>query len=78
MYEFIDSAPKLTPSLSQKTQIVGSPFNFWCAIEVGSLPVFFEWTKNVRAIKPGPDVAYKIESSKKSSTLNIDEIVRAE
>ena len=71
-------APKLTPLLSPRTQIEGSSFNVFCALEYGSLPVFFEWTKSGHTIKTGPEVSYKIENSKKLSTLTIDEITKVD
>ena len=72
------SVPKLTPLHSPRTQSEGSSFGVFCVLDEGSLPVFFEWTKNGQTIKPGPDVNYKVENSKKLSSLTIDEIMRSD
>ena len=44
------------------------------SIEEGSFPIFFEWFKNSKPLKPNPDVNYKIENSEMLSTLKIIKI----
>lgn len=75
---FINSVPKLMPTFSLRTQSEGSSFTAFCALEEGSLPVFFEWAKNGQNIKHGSGVSFKIDNSKRMSTLTIDEIVRTD
>ena len=69
--------PKLAP-LYQRDQSIGSFFHAVCTIVKGSIPIFFEWRKDGNLIKSVPNVNYKIENSKKFSTLTIDEIVRGD
>ena len=45
-----------------------------CTIEEGSHPIFFEWFKNSVPLKPSPEVNYKIENSRLSSTFMIENI----
>ena len=71
---FSQIVPKLGHTVSHKTQTIGSNFHIMCSLEEGSLPVFFEWSRNGQTLKPSPDVSYKIENSKKFSTFSIDEI----
>ena len=59
---------------SKKNQKIGSNFQVLCTIEEGSHPIFFEWFKNSVTLKPSPEVNYKIENSKLSSTLLIESI----
>ena len=40
--------------------------------------MFFEWSKNGQPIRPGPDVKYRIENSKKFSTLSIEKVERSD
>ena len=67
------SAPKLA-HISDKSQAIGSYFSVYCTIEEGSLPVFFEWFKNLKSLSLVPGVNYKIENSKISSTLTIENV----
>ena len=67
-------APKLGDIIRQKNLTIGSHFQVYCAVEKGSLPVFFEWFKNSNSLKPSPDVNYKIEFTKISSTLIIENV----
>ena len=77
MFAFI-SAPKLGSFAPQKSLSIGSDFLFVCNVESGSLPVFFEWSRNGQTLKTSPDANYKIESSKKFSILSIDAITRSD
>ncbi|CAG2102444.1 unnamed protein product [Medioppia subpectinata] len=72
------TSPKLSKYLSHKSQSIGTDFQVFCTLESGSHPVFFEWSQNGRTLKPIPEANYKIESSKKFSTLTIDEITRSD
>ena len=72
MFRF--SAPKLANIVSHKSQTIGSYFQVVCSIEEGSLPIFFEWFKNSKSLSAVPGVNYKIENSKRSSTLSIESI----
>ena len=58
-------------SVSQRNQTIGSIFQALCAIEEGSFPIFFEWFKDSKPLKPSPNVNYKIENSEMLSTLKI-------
>jgi hypothetical protein len=69
-------APKLGPYLSHKNQTEGSYFQLLCTVQEGSLPLFFEWSKNGHSIKTNPDVNYKIDNFERSSTLTIPKINR--
>ncbi len=66
----------MTPLLSQRNQTEGSYFQILCAVQEGSLPLFFEWSKNGHSIKANPDVNYKIDNFEKYSTLIIAKIDR--
>ncbi len=68
--------PKLGPYLSHKNQSEGSHFQLFCTVEEGSLPLFFEWSKNGQSLKANPDVNYKIDNFEKYSTLIIAKIDR--
>ncbi|CAG2109696.1 unnamed protein product, partial [Medioppia subpectinata] len=72
------NVPKLGPAISHKSQIIGTVFHIMCSIESGSLPVFFEWSRNGQSLRTGPDFNYKIENFKKFSTFSIDEITRSD
>ena len=61
--------------MSHKMQTIGSPFIVLCNIDDGSHPVFFEWFKNSKPIKSGPDVNYKIENTEIFSTFTIKRVV---
>ena len=67
-------APKLGYLFPRKNQTIGSMFHVFCAIEEGTLPVFFEWYKNTIHLKSKPDVNYRIETSEISSTFTIKNI----
>jgi len=47
-----------------------------CSVEEGSLPLFFEWSRNGQLIKSSPDVNYKIDNFDRFSTLIIPKIDR--
>ncbi len=68
--------PKLGPYLSHKNQSEGSHFQLFCTVEEGSLPLFFEWSKNGQSLKANPEVNYKIENFEKFSTFTIPKIDR--
>jgi hypothetical protein len=68
--------PKLGPTLSHKNQTVGSYFQLFCTVQEGSLPLFFDWSKNGQSIKTNHDVNYKIDNYERSSTLTIAKIDR--
>ncbi len=68
--------PKLDPTLSHKNRTEGSYFQLFCTVQEGSLPLFFEWSKNGQSIKANPDVNYKIDNFDRSSTLTIAKIDR--
>ena len=74
--KLFDPAPKLTPIVHYKNQSEGSTFYVFCAAEEGSIPLFFEWTKNGQNIKSVPNVNHKIEYLDMSSTLTIKKITR--
>ena len=74
----IDPAPKLSSNVHFKNQSEGSAFYVLCAAEEGSLPLFFEWTKNGQNIKSIPNVNHKIEYLDMSSTLTIKKITRSD
>ena len=56
----------------------GSNIPILCSVEEGSEPFFFEWSKNGQSIRPGPDVKYRIDNLKLSSTLTIEKIARSD
>jgi len=62
--------------VGQRNQTEGSYFQLFCTIQEGSLPLFFEWSKNGKSLKASPDVNYKIESSDRFSTFTIAKIDR--
>jgi hypothetical protein len=70
------TVPKLGPSLSHKNQTEGSYFQHFCTVQEGSLPSFFEWSKNGHSLKANPDVNYKIDNFDRFSTLTIAKIDR--
>ena len=61
---------------TEKNQTIGSIFQIFCTVQEGSFPVFFEWFKDSKSLKPSPDFNYKIEISKISSTFTIESIDR--
>ena len=62
--------------MTHKNQTEGSYFQIFCTIQEGSLPLFFDWSKNGQTIKATPDVNYKIDKFDRSSTLTIAKIDR--
>ena len=64
--------------ISKKSQTIGSVFQITCTIEEGSHPIFFEWFKNSVPLKSSPEVNYKIENSKFSTTFLIESIERSD
>ena len=62
--------------VNHKTQSEGSSFQIFCSTQEGTHPLFFEWFKNGDPFKSSPNVDYKIENSKISSTLTIEKITR--
>ena len=65
--------PKLSP-ISSRSQTEGSYFHIVCSVEKGSVPLFFEWSKNGQTIKSSPQVNYKIENFEMHSILTIKSI----
>ena len=72
------SQPKLIQLVNQRTQDEGANFQILCSVEKGSEPFFFEWSKNGQTLRPSPDVKYRIENSKISSTLTIENVARSD
>jgi hypothetical protein len=70
------TVPKLGPYVSHKNQTEGSYFQLFCTVQEGSLPFFFEWSKNGQSLKANPDVNYKIDNFDRFSTLTIAKIDR--
>ncbi|CAG2103309.1 unnamed protein product [Medioppia subpectinata] len=68
--------PKLGSIVSHKSLSIGSSFHVFCSIDSGSVPVFFEWTRNGQSLKTSPEVNYKIENFKMHSTFIIESIDR--
>ena len=66
----------MKPHFPHQTQGEGSFFQQLCSVQRGSEPLFFNWHKNGELLKPGPKVNYKIENSKRFSTLTIEKIER--
>jgi hypothetical protein len=66
----------LGPSLTHRNQTEGSYFQLLCTVQEGSLPLFFEWSKNGHSVKANPDVNYKIDNFDRSSTFTIAKIDR--
>jgi len=62
--------------VNHKNQTEGSHFQIFCTVEEGSLPLFFEWSRNGQLIKSSPDVNYKIDNSDRFSTFTIAKIDR--
>ncbi len=62
--------------VSHKNLTEGSYFQLLCTVEEGSLPLFFEWSKNGQSLKANPDVNYKIDSIDRASTFIISKINR--
>ena len=69
----ITRAPKLSSVITNHIQKENSSFLIFCRVQEGSLPLFFEWSKNGHPIHNN---RYEIENSKKFSTLNIERINR--
>ena len=65
-------------SVSYKNQTIGSIFQVFCTVEEGSFPVFFEWFRNSKTLNSSPEVNYRIENSRISSTLTIEKIARSD
>ena len=68
--------PKLKPHFPHQTQSEGLHFQQFCAVQKGSEPFFFVWYKNGVPLKPSPEANYKIENSKRFSTLTIEKLER--
>jgi hypothetical protein len=66
----------LGPYLSHKNQSEGTHFQLLCTVEEGSLPLYFEWSKNGQSLKAKQDVNYEIDNFKKFSTFSISKIDR--
>ncbi len=62
--------------MSHKNLTEGSYFQLLCTVEEGSLPLFFEWSKNGQSLKANPDVNYKIDNIDRASTFIISKINR--
>ena len=72
------SIPKLAHISNNRNQAEGSNFRIFCSVEEGSEPFFFEWSKNGQIIRPSPDVKYRIDNFKISSTLTIENVARSD
>ena len=70
--------PKLIPVLKQGVQKVNTNFQITCSVQEASQPFFFDWHKNGRPLKTGPDVSYKVDIFDISSTLTIKKIQRSD
>ena len=68
-------APKLSPQLNTKNQSENTYFQIFCTVVKGSDPLLFEWSKNGDNIKTS-EVNYKIDNSKRFSTLSIERLTR--
>ena len=67
--------PKLGPLSSRKLE-ESSYLHIICTVEKGTPPLFFDWAKNGKTIKSGPNVSYKIENSDLFSTFIIKSLHR--
>ncbi len=74
-YFSMKSVPKLAPYVNQRNQTEGSYLQLFCTVQEGSLPLFFDWSKNGHSIKAN-DVSYKIDNFDRYSTLTIAKIDR--
>jgi len=66
----------LGPYLSHKNQTENSFFQIFCSAQEGSVPLFFQWSKDGQTIKPNPDLNYKVDNFDRFSTLTIAKIDR--
>ena len=66
----------MKPQFPHQTQSEGSYFQQFCSLQKGSEPFFFVWFKNGVPLKPSPEANYKIENSKRFSTLTIEKLER--
>jgi hypothetical protein len=66
----------LGTQVSHKNLTESSYFQLLCTVEEGSLPLFFEWSKNGQSLKANPDVNYKIDNIDRASTFIISKINR--
>jgi len=65
-------APKISKKDSSESLKEGSYFTIICAVYEGSLPLFFQWSRNDQAIS---DTNIEIASSdKRSSRLTIEKV----
>jgi len=62
--------------LGHRNQSEGTRFLFTCSILEGSVPLFFQWSKNGNAIKMNHESNYKIENFEQHSTLTIPKVDR--
>jgi hypothetical protein len=62
--------------LNQINQTEGSLFQLLCSAQEGSVPLFFQWSKDGQTIKPNPDLNYKIDNFDRYSTFTISKIDR--
>ena len=62
--------------LPERNHEEGSYLHVTCTVEKGTPPLFFEWAKNGKTIKSGPNVSYKIENSDMFPTLTIKSLDR--
>ena len=60
-------------AFTQKSKQIGSYFQVFCAVQEGSPPLFFSWSKNGVIIKSSPNVNYKIDNSRNVLDLLIIE-----
>ena len=69
------SAPKLLPVQNNRLVLKeNANLQIHCSVQEGSQPYFFEWQRNGKSLKSGPDVSYKIETSDISSIMTIRKI----
>ena len=64
----------MRPQLSHIKQIIGTTFQPFCSVESGSVPLFFEWSRNGQSLKSGPEIGYKIDNSEMFSIFTIKTI----
>ncbi len=60
--------------LGHRNQSEGTRFNLLCSILEGSVPLFFQWSKDGNVIKPNPELSYKIENFEQHSTFAIPKV----
>ncbi len=66
--------PKIVKTNLPQAQKEGSYFNVLCSVHEGSLPLFFEWSKNGQVISNKNDVAKISSFNERSSALIIEKV----